>query len=271
MISQDELKAIELDILKNVDQYCKDNKLTYYLAYGTLLGAIRHNGFIPWDDDIDIKMPRKDYERFIESFSLKGFSVYSHRHTKNYLYPFAKVSNDKTVLIEKSHRKPFEGLGVYIDVFPVDNLPDNRVLRYICTGISRIFRYIYISKTINVDKTQKISRYVTSKLIRLVTSLISTHSILLMWDKLLMKYQNNKQFLGCMVWGYGKREVMRSEEVLPPSHAYFEGCQFSAPYNADYYLKTLYNDYMKLPPTEKQVTHHDFVAEYKVHLSELRK
>ena len=117
-----EIKKIELDILRAFRSFCEKNSLRYFLAYGTLLGAVRHGGFIPWDDDIDVAMPRTDYERFLKEFRDERYEVYD-LSKKGYFYPFAKLCDTTTVLIEEMSVK--NSIGVYIDIFPMDGIADN--------------------------------------------------------------------------------------------------------------------------------------------------
>lgn len=124
-IKVEELKQIQLDILKFVDKFCKENNLKYFLAYGTLLGAVRHKGYIPWDDDIDIIMFREDYEKFVTTFKDVNYKVFATEVNSKYPYPFAKVGDTRTYYMEEI--KDVIDTGVNIDVFPLDYLPENRI------------------------------------------------------------------------------------------------------------------------------------------------
>lgn len=122
----EEVKLLELDALKFIDSVCKENGLIYFAAYGTLLGAIRHKGFIPWDDDIDIYMPRPDFIKFVEVINNyeHPYSIRS-LNDKDYFHAFAKLSDDRTYLIEKQFKSKSRELGVYVDIFILDGLPDD--------------------------------------------------------------------------------------------------------------------------------------------------
>ena len=130
-IDVDELKRIQLDILKQVDKFCRNNDITYYLAYGSLLGAVRHKGYIPWDDDIDIVMPRPDYERFKDEFnaSEKNYKVRDYEIDNTFLYPSSKVEFVKSEL--KEFVKHPSKLGVNIDIFVLDAVryDDHEIIR----------------------------------------------------------------------------------------------------------------------------------------------
>ena len=113
-----------MSMLKEIDSFCRTNGITYYLAFGTLLGAVRHQGFIPWDDDIDIMMPRKDYERFEQAFSsVKNYRFLTKNNTENFPYPYGKVIDTRTVKKEPL-RTRYQVIGLDIDVFPIDNYPN---------------------------------------------------------------------------------------------------------------------------------------------------
>lgn len=113
------MKQIQVDILKDVHRFCEDNHLHYTLVFGSLLGAIRHKDYIPWDDDIDIAMPRDDYEKFIHSYSHPHYHAYDYRKDSDYHNPYAKVADTRTILEENVTMK---NIGVNIDVFPFDNM-----------------------------------------------------------------------------------------------------------------------------------------------------
>lgn len=122
-ISVEEMKQIQVEILKDIHRFCEQNGLRYTLIFGSLLGAIRHKGYIPWDDDIDIAMPRKDYEKFIQRYHHDFYYVYDYRKDKDYHNPYAKVADTRTILEENICMK---SIGINIDVFPFDNMFDTK-------------------------------------------------------------------------------------------------------------------------------------------------
>lgn len=130
-ITMEELRAIQLDILDKIHAFCTEHGIRYSLGGGTLLGAVRHKGYIPWDDDIDIMLPRPDYERFLKEFDGKyaELNLQHYGNDNTCCIPFAKVYDNRTVLIEKLQKS-----GIYIDVFPIDGLPEE----------SKIKDYLYI-------------------------------------------------------------------------------------------------------------------------------
>lgn len=125
-----EHQEIIYEILYALDDFCRGNHIKYFLAHGTLLGAVRHGGIIPWDDDADVMMERADYERFIKlihSNPIEGFEAYTINYTKDYYYPFTKFGKKNTCVVETDwHCVPKGGIGINIDVFPIDGCPNDR-------------------------------------------------------------------------------------------------------------------------------------------------
>ena len=204
-ISVEELKMIQLKILDSIDDFCKKNGMQYFLFSGTLIGAVRHKGYIPWDDDVDICMKRKDYDRFFSEFNqqrrdtLKSISAETE---KNYYLASGKVIDTATVIEEENNcAMP---IGVYVDIFPMDNLPsDDKKLKKLNHRID-IYRKMLILK-----------------------------------------------------------EVFPCEDFAETAELEFEGKTYSVPKNYKHVLSNMYGDYMKLPPKEKQVSHHHFTAYWK--------
>lgn len=128
-LSSEEIKQIELNLLLKLDEICKKYKLRYYLCGGTLLGAVRHKGFIPWDDDIDVLMPREDFEKLLrlEKAETRYGGKDCFLKSGNSIYPFIKLINTNTVLKEKYLSEEFT-TGIWIDIFPLDGMPDDEKL-----------------------------------------------------------------------------------------------------------------------------------------------
>lgn len=260
-LSLDEIKSIQLDILSQVANYCDRNGLCYFLAYGTLLGAVRHKGYIPWDDDIDIMMPRPDYMQFINSFNNEEsvLRVGSHYLDKNYPYVIAKVYNTSTLCKENIDVE--YSIGINIDVFPIDGLPETEreFSRFYCR--LNLLRKIFLFKTITMSKNRSISKNI----------LLTVGKCLLVWTslkKIITKMNvfasridyNSADFVGIVVFGDGVQERISSSVFKEKIRLEFEGKYFYVPQGYDSWLKNIYGDYMQLPPEDKRVTHHDFKA-----------
>lgn len=259
-IGTEELKKIQINILNVVVEFCNKFNIRYCLCGGTLIGAIRHQGYIPWDDDIDIAMFREDYEKFLNSFN--GFNslyrLYEPNNSDWYPYPFAKVSFINSVLIEANDNMP-KNIGINIDVFPLDYLPnDKKKQRNILRSI-RVQRNILDIKAIKINNKRKFHKNIILKIGKFFYKNISPNQIALKINELATKYKNDDK-LGIIIWGYGDREIVDKEIFRDFIKIKFEKYSYNAPIGYHQWLTNIYGDYMKLPPIEKQVSHHDFKA-----------
>lgn len=263
----DEIKKISFQVLCQVRDICEKYNISYSLTGGTLIGAVRHKGFIPWDDDIDIMMPRPDYDRFIKiiregdyGFNLKATEICG----KNYIYPFAKACHRCTILKENSTQDTDMNLGVYVDIFPVDGMG-----KYYKTAKIRTMMFQFLH---GLKITSNWSKYHRSKLRKwyyepfryvcyLISKLLSKNYIDKKLDKFVRKKKfENSNYAGRMVGDFGSKEIMKKLLFESSVKVEFEGELFDAVADYDTFLTGLYGDYMKLPPIEKQVTHHEFEA-----------
>lgn len=276
-ITIEQIKQIELEILEDVASFCDKYNLRYYLCGGTLIGAIRHKGFIPWDDDIDIIMPRPDYIKFVRLYNShrKDYKVHSNFTDKYWYSTFAEVEDTRTKKIYKGFN--LEGdYGITIDIFPIDGSPDNRIKRKIFWTINNFLTRIATLSKLNfsisyhfVDQDKRFSTIRT--LVRTGIKFLGipvARFICKFWDlnrivtQRAMKYDVDKsEYIGVSTFPhYGYKECIRRGPFLKQKLRIFEGKYFSTPDYYDEYLKNLYGDYMKMPPKEKQVPHHNFVA-----------
>lgn len=264
-ITTDELKKIQMDILDNIDAFCRNNNLKYYICGGTLVGAIRHNGFIPWDDDIDIILPRKDYDRFISLYSSikhSPYKLYCFELDDNFPYPFAKISDERTVFEEEINNAV--SMGVNIDVFPLEDLPDDISLRKKIYKISNCWINILTLKRLPLDRRRGIAKNIFLFISRLFFKIIPTQVIVKQIIKNAQSYKdNNSLYVGVVVWGYGMKEIIKREYVSNVDYHPFEDRSYLIPSGYDKYLTNLYGNYMQLPPVEKRVSHHHFKAWWK--------
>lgn len=256
----EEIKDIQLNILKIVTEYCEDKDLIYFLGYGTLLGAARHKGYIPWDDDIDIIMPRHDYESFIKEFKMDDYDVKSHYKDSSYPYKFAKVSYERSILKENTDLK--YNIGINIDIFPLDTFPEStEKIKKLYKEI-KFYDSILKIKSIAINPNRKFYKNLVLKLGKIATVFVSHKKIIKMINKNAMLYKDIKNIsnMGCIVDSYGIKDIMDKTIFDNRTKLEFEGHSFYAPEKHHEYLTNIYGDYMKLPPEEDRKTHHDFKA-----------
>lgn len=258
-ISFEEHKKLQFDILKNVAKFCEENKLTYWLAYGTLIGAIRHKGFIPWDDDIDLWMPRKDYNLFIKLYNEKNES--SGRYfcvdpvSNLARHSMIKVIDCKTIKIEPGVQYKDGYLGVDVDVFPLDGQPDgDEEYQSWYFKLMKLYkRYVISVLDFNIGSIKRrllgpIYKVFLGNKKRLMKKSQELHS---------MYSFNQSKFVGCVEMLFNVVNDRYPRVLFEESiDVEFEGMFFKAPKGYDGILKRRYGDYMQLPPIEEQVTHH---------------
>lgn len=256
-IDNDCAKEIMLDILSSIAKYCDTNNFRYYLAYGTLIGAIRHKGFIPWDNDIDIWMPRPDYNKLREMVKdnpiNENILCLDYRNERT--FPFLKASDKRTRL--KEHFLVTENnLGLYVDILPLDGLPDDNVARKkIYSEVEKYKRLFSLANyRFNTGSSRKMKLF--KNLFYPISRLMSSKKICTKIDTLCSEYEYDKsQYVGNVVWGYTQKEALR-REWFKESECLFEGKYYKIPHNYDEVLRTYYGDYMKLPSEDKRIVHY---------------
>ncbi|WP_163193261.1 LicD family protein [Clostridium thermarum] len=257
-LSVDEIKKlqnIELELLIEFDRICRKHNITYSIDGGTLLGAVRHGGFIPWDDDADVILNRKEYEKFLlvvdQELNKDKFYFQDLNRTTGYRWGYGKLRRANTEFVRLNQEyMPYEQ-GIFLDVFVCDNVPDNYLLRCICNFNSFIFRKIFYSK---VGKHTAVG---IDKLIYRILELIPEKSIKKIYAKY-VKFRNRKstEMVKCLtfpacnrVYGYKRKWY---EDTIDMK---FQGITLKACRDYDEYLRFLYGDYLKLPPVEKRKVH----------------
>lgn len=257
------VQEVELDILTKFAEACDKLGLTYFLDGGTLLGAVRHEGFIPWDDDVDVGMPRKDYEEFLKHGQVLLGDDYFLQTTKtDPAYPglFAKIRKNGTRFIEWNQRNLKMNKGIYIDIFPYDKLPMEGRREYADAMRKLTKQYLIRSipdRCAHNDGTLKwwviaIAR----RLEHYVYCLRSKKKLAEKIDREFVKY-NDEEFEEdyCTCHAFLYPIWLRESMIYPVKKIGFCGKEFSAPIDHDTYLKEMYGDYMKIPPKEERIGH----------------
>lgn len=253
-LTSEEYKERVLGVLVKVDQICRENGFTYMLCYGTLLGAVRHRGFIPWDDDIDIVMPRADYYRLADYLiahpetGLNYIDIYNREDT---IYYCAKICDAQTEAREATFR-PVAGYGAFIDVFPLDYLPNDAAERAAYKKKALHWeRIVQHSSKATPAKAKNPIHFLLSRGAFLYAHCYSTGKVIhKMHDTFMQNDREKTSYIGVP---YGTS--FHSDDFEQTTELEFEGCRFFAPYHYDRVLTASYGDYWKLPPEDKRISH----------------
>lgn len=257
-----EVHQVSLEILKDIHEFCIDNNIKYSLSGGSLLGAIRHNGFIPWDDDIDIQMPRPEYEKFIHSYkSPKGYKVFSREldGCEDLNIAFCRVCEMERTCVDMGlgpWRK--ERTGVWVDVFPIDGAPSDEKL-----AKKKIDKMYFYWRLIGFSKGKNPISYGSAKQINMkirlafkkLLSVFIPNNIVVKYIEMSQEYSfdQSSYLANYSTMQYKYREWQPKESMANYILHRFEDCEFYIMEGYKTSLTSLYGDYMKLPPKEKQV------------------
>lgn len=264
-LTLDEIHHVTLDVLKKIQEICKAHQITYFVAYGSLIGAVRHKGFIPWDDDFDIMMLRPDYDRFCKvcNESINGHGDYVLMNPDNNKdYPF-NISRfcDLRYRMVRDDNEPDAGMGIFIDIYPLDGLgsdistikgPLNRTKQFLLhlTGIARSPRMV-VSKHNVIKNILRLPIWIG-------THLLGGRFFYYLMKKIINRYSfSTSKYVGCFVWDadmvYFPKKYFEGTTSMQ-----FEGLAVDVPKEYDKVLRISYGDYMKLPPEEEQHPTHGY-------------
>ena len=250
------LQKIELEILIEFDRICRKHNIKYTLSGGTLLGAIRHDGFIPWDDDIDINMTRKEYNKFIKcqkkDLNTDKFYLDCIETKDDCGMIYSKLKRKDSLYIETASNRDRSEQNIWIDIFPVDKIKSNKsrlsCIRVYCLKIILMYKYGYIKTHDN---------RIIFNIVRFLSIFFNKEKLKKKICKLLTKYNDiDTDYYVEYASTYLGKQIMRKRVYTDYTEHKFENKKFMITKHYDEYLKTLYDDYMKLPPEEDRINHH---------------
>ena len=260
-----ELQQKQLDILKAFIKVCNKYNLEYFLVYGTALGAIRHKGFIPWDDDIDVAMPRKDYDKYIElqkEYEGTPYFIQTFKSDPCYIYNYAKLRDSSTTFLENAFKNHRINQGVFIDVFPVDGMSREYGDREKIGKRNKfIWRQVYLSYLPALRRKVHKRTFFKDILLNIVAGLFYVFDIAHYRNKRVERYVRKipleeAKMAGILFGFSSKINCMNADIFRETIEVPFEDIIVKVPKQYDKYLTNLYRDYMKFPPKEQQVGHH---------------
>ena len=259
-----EIQARGLGMLRFMDDICRREGLTYWLSGGTLLGAVRHKGFIPWDDDVDLMMPRPDYERFLAlagRCSNRDYAIVTPYLNRDYAMPWARVW-DLGTRVDLTHMVKAGSETLFLDIFPVEGLPDSP--RGCALWFKRVrLRDILLKCSRKADLWDHERLKALKRALMAVTSILPPNFYARRLDRFCARhghFEKAKNAGVCLITHYGSRECMPAGVFRGTEPVEFCGQHFPAPAGWDTYLRRLYGDYMKLPPEEKRASLHRLKA-----------
>ncbi|WP_438348857.1 LicD family protein [Paenibacillus sp. FA6] len=255
-LNDEQLKKLQkemLSLLIEVDRICNKHNIRYFLSYGTLIGAIRHHGFIPWDDDIDIEMLREDYDKFNEicehELDTSKFLLQNQQTDKYYNWVYGKLKLKNTSFIRSGQEHLKQKDGIFIDIFPLDNLTSNKIKQKIPMLMSKICRKVLWAPIGKKTLTNPISKIIFS-----ILSYIPRKFVIFIFDYFAKLYnKRDSRFL--VSHNYMSGYIFEREWFEKRIMVEFEGHTFYAPMKYDHILRSIYGDYMELPPVEKRQGH----------------
>ena len=265
------LQLAELAIYEEIVRICNKYHLTYYISGGTYLGAVRHKGFIPWDDDMDIAMPRRDFEKFLKLVNkeLKNDYYLIHYTVCDTYLQHAQICDRRKKILMKNASVE-KKVDVWVDVFPLDGLPNRPIMKKIHKARLLFFRLMYVFSVFDIYVSlNKPNRPVHERILIAIgktgipQKILKKEKCIRKFDKVVSKYDfyTSDEVLN-FSGRYKFKSVFNREKVYGKGRLYdFEGIKLNGPYDYDFYLTQIYGDYMKLPSEDLRNTHETVIIE----------
>ena len=258
------VQMLSVSLLQKYMKICEEHNLRYYFTGGSLIGVLRHQGFIPWDDDIDVGMPRKDYEKFLEILNAEmpaGYGICNRHTDANWHFnmsQFFDAESEITIHLAEEPRKAY----VWLDVFPLDGLPSGKLKRWFWVKYILMHRYLVqianISTQVDAHRRRPLKEKLVIGFCKVVPvgKLLNTNKLLNHMEKILKTYDfDDAEYAGNMLGRYREREVVPKKYFGEPKKALFENIEVNIPEMSHELQTALYGDYMKLPPECDRVAH----------------
>ncbi len=261
LLTLNEIKEIELNILKYFVDICNRYNLNYSLAYGSLLGAVRHKGFIPWDDDIDVMMPRADFFKLLKIGQELNFEypIISMYNKKDYFSPLAKMYDNQTILYQHYGQKENYLTGVYIDIFILDGLPTEKQDVYYKKAQDIRKKWGFACRKIfSRHQSRNIFTDIIGSIYSIIYKIKGIKYYRDLYDANSSKYDfYDSDEVAVILFGEGlKKEKIKKKDFLNPILLTFEGYKVKSIRNPEKYLTNMYGDYLKLPPENERISKH---------------
>lgn len=249
------IQLVQIEILKYIDEYCTKNDIKYSIAYGTILGAVRHGGFIPWDDDLDICMPRGDYEKFISLWKdTDKYILQNHNTDLDFTQSFTKIRKKNTAFVQKTDLGLDFHKGIFVDIFPFDKVPDNMIKKKI-QSINVLFYNLY-TRGYAPQKNGTIVRFISQMILKLTPKKNYLKKSKKYLSKI-CKYNDNIKLKYVDVSVTNTMNMYYDNDIFDNMKKIkFENLHVTVINKSKDFLKIRYGDYMKLPPVSEQTWYH---------------
>ena len=252
------IKDVELLILKDFIKICDENNLDYYLFFGTEIGAVRHQGFIPWDDDIDVVLFREDYEKFLkimEKMDCEKYTVYDIRYNEQYFFQFGRLSLNGTYWAEYWDNQVNFKMGIHIDLFILDKVPNNKFKRLFYMRRCLLLCKLCSISSIKIEECSALINTIVNSLHFLFNKIGLTPKY---YQKKLLKLFRKYENRDCEYYAdltMNEQPYFKIEDFKPAKLVKFEDILAKIPNNQEATLGQIFGDYMQLPPEEERVAH----------------